>query len=101
MAAVGSFAVDLDELDRVVAEMARCGDKLEALVEDVSHRVDLLHATWTGAAASAQADAQRAWEHGFRQMHAALATMRAAAGRAHGNYLRAATTNVRMWGQLR
>ena len=95
------FAVDLDELARSVEEMTRCGEALDVLLDEVAHRVTDLHHTWAGEAATAQAAAQAEWEAGFREMRAALAVMRAAADTAHGNYSDAATTNLRMWEQVR
>lgn len=97
----GPFAVDLDELLDTVGELARCGEALDALLDEVAQRVAALHGTWTGDAAVAQAAAQQGWEAGFRAMRAALASMRAAAGVAHANYEGAATANVRMWQQVR
>jgi WXG100 family type VII secretion target len=94
------FRVDVDLLDETVAEMARCGEALDELLAEVSRRVDALRLTWSGAAALAQDEAQAEWEAGFREMRAALAAMRAAGRVAHGNYLDAATTNLRMWEQV-
>ena len=95
------FAVDLDELLHSIDEMARCGDALDVLLDDVARRVADLHHTWEGAAASAQDAAQAEWESGFRVMRAALGAMRAAADVAHGNYREAVATNLRMWEQVR
>jgi WXG100 family type VII secretion target len=100
MAGFSGFGVDLDLLAETVAEMTRCGGELDDLVDEVTRRVLALHATWAGAAAVAQEGAQAEWEAGFRQMRAALASMRTAGRVAHGNYRDAAATNVRMWEQL-
>ena len=94
------FSVDLDLLDETVLEMARCGTALDDLLEEVDRRVSALQVTWAGLAAVAQEDAQAEWEAGFRQMGAALASMRAAGRVAHGNYGDAAATNLRMWEQV-
>jgi len=94
------FAVDLDLLDDTVAAMARCGDTLDSLLHEVSHRVAALHVSWAGAAALAQDGAQAEWEAGFRQMRDALASMRVAGRVAHDHYREAAATNLRMWGQV-
>jgi WXG100 family type VII secretion target len=93
-------AVDLDLLDDTVAEMARCGEALDVLLDEVGRRVDALQVTWAGQAAVAQDDAQAEWEAGFREMREALASMRTAGRVAHGSYLDAATTNLRMWEQV-
>ena len=42
------FGVDLDLLDDTVAEMARCGEALDALLDEVARRVAALHVTWAG-----------------------------------------------------
>jgi WXG100 family type VII secretion target len=100
MAESWGFGVDLDLLDETVGEMAHCGEELDVLLDEVAQRVAALHVTWAGAAALAQDGAQAEWEAGFRRMREALASMRTAGGVAHGNYLDAATTNLRMWEQV-
>jgi WXG100 family type VII secretion target len=95
------LAVDLDELLATIDEMARCTTALDALLDEVARGVADLHATWAGQAATAQSVAQAEWEAGFRSMREALASMRSAADTAHGNYADAASTNVRMWEQVR
>lgn len=91
------FAVDLDELLGTIDEMVQCGHELEALLEEVAR----IHLPWSGRATLAQVAAQAEWEAGFRSMREALGVMRAAADVAHGNYAEAASTNLRMWGQVR
>lgn len=95
------FAVDVDELARVIGEMSTCEADLRDLADDLARRVRVLHDTWDGRAAVAQAVAQHEWEVGFRSMREALVRMRAAASVAHDNYTSAALTNVEMWGRLR
>lgn len=94
------FAVVLDELLDMVAEMARCTDALDALLAEVEARIAELHLAWSGQAATAQSAAQAEWEAGYHSMCEALAAMRAAADTAHGNYSDAAATNLRMWEQV-
>ena len=60
----------------------------------------LVHDTWTGSAALAQATAQAEWEAGFREMKAGLSAMRTAGVAAHRRYDDAAGTNLRMWEQV-
>jgi len=100
MTGFSGFGVDLDQLDEVIAEMATCGEALDALLDEVSLRVETLHTTWSGAAALAQEEAQAEWAAGFRQMRDALASMRAAGQVAHRSYGDAAATNLRMWEQV-
>ncbi len=94
------FSVDLDLLDETVAELARSGEALDALLDEVSRRVAALHVTWAGSAAIAQAGGQAEWEAGYREMREALAAMRAAGRLAHRDYGEAAATNLRMWEQV-
>lgn len=95
------FAVDLDELARVVGEMAACQAGLHEVADALTRQVRALHGSWAGDAAAAHEVAQRVWDAGFGEMREALATMRAAALAAHDHYAVAASTNVEMWGQLR
>lgn len=94
------YAVDLDELLDTVTDLRRCGDALDALLDDVTRRVAALHLTWSGGAAVAQSAAQSEWESGFDAMRAGLETMRASADIAHVHYSEAGATNLRMWGQV-
>jgi len=94
------FSVDVDLLDETVAALARCGEALDALLDEVARRMDALHLTWSGAAALAQDGAQAEWEAGFREMREALASMRSASVVAEGSYRDAAATNLRMWQQV-
>jgi WXG100 family type VII secretion target len=100
-AAERSFGVDLDELARVVAEMAGCQARLVEVADETGRLADTLHGTWEGQAALAHLAAQRGWETAFRDLREALTAMRSAAAAAHGNYESAATTNVGMWERLR
>ena len=100
MAGFDSMTVDLDLLDETVEEMARSGEALDDLLDEVARRVGALQLTWAGAAAAAQEGAQDDWEAGFRQMRDALRSMRTAGRVAHDNYRDAAATNLRMREQI-
>ncbi|GAA2143384.1 pore-forming CpnT exporter EsxE [Nocardioides koreensis] len=95
------FAVDLEELARVVGEMATCQGQLLEVADEISRQVRALHDSWQGEAAVAHEVAQRAWDAGFGDTREALAAMRTAADVAHHHYEAAALTNVGMWEQLR
>lgn len=96
-----AFAVDPDELDAVIADVARCEDELSDLTADLDRQVRALHDVWEGLAATAQAEAHAGWTHGMLAMREALADLRAAARVAHGNYTGAVDTNLAMWRQVR
>ena len=91
------FAIDPDELDAVVADIARTEAALEALTNDIERQVTKLHESWEGLAAQAQREAQSEWEQGLLTMREALAELRAAAAQASVNYSQAADTNRSMW----
>ncbi|WP_121256996.1 WXG100 family type VII secretion target [Nocardioides ferulae] len=101
MGDVGRFQIDSDELDAVIADLERCERNLAALTDRIEGQMRQLHEVWEGLAADAQAEAQREWDDGMRAMRQALADLRAAARQAHDNYTSAATTNLKMWEQLR
>ena len=91
------FAIDPDELDAVVADIARTESALEALTHDIERQVAKLHESWDGLAAQAQREAQREWEQGLLTMRQALAELRSAAAQASVNYNQAADANRSMW----
>lgn len=92
-----SFAVDLDALDDLVADVAACERELTALAAEVDREVDLLHRAWSGLAADAQLAAQAEWDRGLRAMRDALTRLRSAASSAHGHYTSAAHANLADW----
>ena len=93
----GSFAVDLDDLEAVVADVAACERELTALADEVAREISLLHHAGSGLAADAQLTAQAEWDRGLAAMHAALTRLRLAARAAHDHYTAAAGANVRDW----
>ena len=98
---VGNFSIDADELDAVISDVEKCEDALEFLTADLDKQVKALQEVWEGLAATAQKGAHDEWATGMVAMRTALADLRAAARTAHGNYTGAATTNLRMWRQVR
>lgn len=95
------FAVDLDDLDRTVAMLARAGDRIEAAVTELESRLTRLRGAWQGPAAEAQRAAHEEWSRGLAQMRAALADFRSRSRTAHSNYAEAAEVNLRMWAATR
>jgi WXG100 family type VII secretion target len=94
---VSRLRVDLVGLDDLVAHLARVERELLDVGSQVDARVRGLHGSWSGGAAAAQAEAHERWSSGAAQVHAALATLRAIAATAHGNYAAAVQANRRMW----
>jgi WXG100 family type VII secretion target len=94
-----AYRVDLDQLDDIVEQISRFDQHLRTALEDAQSRVDTLHATWSGEAATAHRQAYGEWVRGVADMRAALEKMRLNARIAHGNYSSAANSNLRMWRQ--
>lgn len=93
--------VDLPRLADIVEQISRFDQHLETALRDAQARVDKLHTTWAGDAATAHRQAHEEWVRGVADMRTALTVMRGNAQIAHGNYHGAATTNARMWEQAR
>lgn len=100
MADEGTFTIDVAELDAVIADVEQAETKLESITEDLEHQIAALQAVWEGLAADAQQAAQQEWQQGMLDMRAALADLRGAARRAHGNYTAASQANLEMWESL-
>jgi WXG100 family type VII secretion target len=98
--AADDFAVDAEELHRVIGELSSCESDLRGLAADLAKQIKVLHSTWQGQAAMAHRLAQSEWELGFLGMRDALADLRAAAQLAHHNYESATNANLEMWSQL-
>jgi uncharacterized protein YukE len=90
------LVIDLAHLAELVDRMEHYLAHLAAL-RDEALRVERLHPTWTGAAATAQALAQARWSAGAAEVQDSLASLRAVAAIAHANYAAAAHANHRMW----
>ena len=93
----GDYAVDLAELEGVIADLEKCERALEALTTDVERQLKALQSSWEGLTAQAQAEAQAEWEEGLADMRASLADMRAAARVASDNYRLMISTNTGIW----
>ncbi len=94
---MSGFAVDLDQVAGLVADLDVSRSALGDLLAELSVQVLRMHEAWDGVAAAAHEAAQRQWEDGFAQMSAALADMRAAGVSAHDNYAAAVETNLALW----
>ncbi|MBV8787444.1 MAG: WXG100 family type VII secretion target [Mycobacterium sp.] len=91
------FRVDPEALADAVQRMAAFQRYAEDMISEIDSRITCLHATWTGEAAAAHAEAHQHWVRGEAMMRAALARMSAAGATAHANYTGAASTNLGMW----
>src|SRR5579875_3246378 len=90
---VSRFAVDLELLDELVAELAAAGRSLAEIRSEVDRDVRRLQVSWDGGAARAQAAAQRRWTAAETGMRAALEQLREIASGALDNYRAAVVAN--------
>lgn len=93
----GDYAIDLEELEGVIADLETCERALETLTHDIEGEMKTLQSTWEGLSARAQAEAQEEWTQGLVEMRAALADMRQAARVASDNYHLMIRTNTGLW----
>ena len=96
-----AYSLDVDDLARVIIDLARGHRALSELAAALERRIDELHLSWEGQAAEAHRLAQAAWNQGFHERREALARMRQAADTAHRNYTSAAAVNHQLWEQVR
>ncbi|MBW3084351.1 ESAT-6-like protein EsxE [Austwickia sp. TVS 96-490-7B] len=80
-----------------VADLTAFERHLETSLKDLEETVRRLHHIWTGAAADAQAAAQKEWAKGATEMHTSLNIMRKAAETGSKNYTTVATHNTDLW----
>ncbi|AMT71997.1 WXG100 family type VII secretion target [Mycobacteroides abscessus subsp. massiliense] len=93
----GEFGVVPDELMRIIERMTEVEQRAEASIAAMDSEVRNLHATFTGEAATAHAQAHEKWARGAEQMRHALKGLRDASHAAHGNYTGAAAKNLQNW----
>jgi WXG100 family type VII secretion target len=92
-----AFRVDPQALADAVHRIAAFQRYAEDWIAEIDSRVTRLHASWTGDAAAAHAEAHQHWVRGEAMMRQALAQLEKVATTAHGNYTGAMSTNLDMW----
>jgi WXG100 family type VII secretion target len=92
-----AFRVDPEALADAAQRMADFQRYAESMLGEIDSLVGNLHATWSGEAAAAHAEAHQHWARGEAMMREALAQLRTAGMTAHGNYAGAMSTNLAMW----
>jgi WXG100 family type VII secretion target len=92
-----AFRVDPEALADAVQRMTQFQRRAEEMLAEIDSRVNRLHATWTGEAAAAHAEAHQHWVRGEAMMREALAKLRTAGETAHRNYTGAMAQNLSMW----
>lgn len=94
------YTVQTEELDSVIARMARFEEDLAQAIDNADARVQQMHVNWSGEAAEQQRAAHERWQADAVRMHAALRRLRAIAQSAHANYTATVATNSAMWSGL-
>lgn len=92
-----AFRVDPEALAEAVERMGEFQRYAEGMLTEIDSLVSNLHATWSGEAAAAHAEAHRHWSRGEAMMREALTKLQSAAKTAHANYTGAMAKNVGMW----
>jgi WXG100 family type VII secretion target len=91
------LVVDLDRLADLIDRMELFQAHLTRTRDEVDARVRHMHGSWTGTAASAQAEAHARWATGAAEVQEALADLRSIAATAHANFEAARLANRQMW----
>jgi len=93
----GSFSVDLDQLDQVVARLAGLAGFLNDTFDGIDRRVKALQSgDWDGVAAQAYAEAHRNWLGEAQEFAQGVADATEAARQAHARYKAAMNVNNKM-----
>jgi WXG100 family type VII secretion target len=71
--------------------------ELESELDALEENLERTLADWTDDAQRAYAAARASWDRAARDLHAELARLHKAIGRAHRNFRSSSETNVRMW----
>jgi WXG100 family type VII secretion target len=92
------LVVDFAQLQAAIDHMAKFGQEVTEVLDDVDAAMAALRSTWHGEASDQQAQAQQQWDEGAEQMKAALEQLKTIAEAAHENYSDAVSKNGQMWG---
>jgi WXG100 family type VII secretion target len=92
------LVVDFAQLQAAIDHMAKFGQEVTEVLDDVDAAMAALRSTWHGEASDQQAQAQQQWDEGAEQMKAALDQLKTIAEAARKNYSDAVSKNGQMWG---
>jgi WXG100 family type VII secretion target len=92
------LVVDFAQLQAAIDHMAKFGQEVTEVLDDVDAAMAALRSTWHGEASDQQAQAQQQWDEGADQMKAALEQLKTIAEAARKNYSDAVSKNGQMWG---
>ena len=92
------LVVDFAQMQAAIDHMAKFGQEVTEVLDDVDAAMAALRTTWHGEASDQQAQAQQQWDEGAEQMKAALEQLKTVAEAARKNYSDAVNKNGQMWG---
>ena len=92
------LVVDFAQMQAAIDHMAKFGQEVTEVLDDVDAAMAALRSTWHGEASDQQAQAQQQWDEGAEQMTAALEQLKTIAEAARKNYSDAVNENGQMWG---
>lgn len=92
------LVVDFAQMQAAIDHMAKFGQEVTEVLDDVDAAMAALRSTWHGEASDQQAQAQQQWDEGAEQMKAALEQLKTIAEAARKNYSDAVNENGQMWG---
>jgi WXG100 family type VII secretion target len=92
------LVVDFAQMQAAIDHMAKFGQEVTEVLDDVDAAMAALRSTWHGEASDQQAQAQQQWDEGAEQMKAALEQLKTIAEAARKNYSDAVNKNGQMWG---
>ncbi|MFW0783595.1 WXG100 family type VII secretion target [Gordonia sp. CPCC 206044] len=92
-----SYRVDLNEVEVFTDALGDFVKFVEDRVGALDARIDDLHVSWTGEAASAHRDAHDRWRSGAVEIRQAMADIRQAAQRSHTAFVGVQELHRKMW----
>lgn len=92
------LVLDFAQMQAAIDHMAKFGQEVTEVLDDVAAAMAALRSTWHGEASDQQAQAQQQWDEGAEQMKAALEQLKTIAEAARKNYSDAVNENGQMWG---
>ena len=91
------YVADLDKMTALIEAAEAVGKRIDERLDLVDRDVAALGAHFKGATATAHQAKHEAWMKGAREMHSALAELKANVQRAHDAYQGNVEHNMRMW----
>ncbi|MEV6322657.1 WXG100 family type VII secretion target [Nocardia sp. NPDC051787] len=91
------FAVDLGQLEQIITRLTGLAGFIADHLDEIDDRVATLQGSgWEGVASRGYSDAHQQWVTGAREFAEGIRDMSDAAKAAHGHYIAAVDTNLKM-----